>query len=213
MLLIFDGVLSRGEAILLIVSGAAYLFYTLFYKPDLAEHSRGLVPMIRSIFSAKNDKKSVRSVQGIGAKTWFQLIGSVIGLAILSKVAIDSMLAIVVSVGVGVEAISFFALAVGTSLPEFVVSIKALKKGQGDIVLGNIIGSCMFNVSIVAGFAGLITPQTVSLPAGYGMFAGIVGAVLLLALSSSTKRIHVWEGVTFIMLYAALTYELLIGSM
>lgn len=52
-------------------------------------------------------------------------------------------------------------VAVGTSLPELVTTIIASKKGENDLALGNIIGSNLFNIILVLGVSGLISPFTI----------------------------------------------------
>jgi cation:H+ antiporter len=126
-------------------------------------------------------------------------------LGVAAKIAVDSMLNIVEEINVGVAVVSFFALAVGTSLPELVVSIKALRKGQGDLVAGNIIGSCMFNILFIAGLTSIIRPQTVESNVLVWMIVGLVVSVLLITAGSISKRIHIWEGFTYILIYLAIS--------
>ena len=53
-------------------------------------------------------------------------------------------------------------VAVGTSLPEFVTSVVAIKKGETEIAIGNVIGSNLFNILLVLGLAITINPITIS---------------------------------------------------
>jgi len=136
------------------------------------------------------------------------LIGSVLLLGIGSKTALDQLLALVERLDVQVEILSFFALAIGTSLPELVVSIRALRRGQGDIVLGNIIGSCMFNMLLIGGVSSMIFEQSIDITIIPWVLAGLGVSVLLLAVGGITNRIHVWEGYVYILIYTAISMRI-----
>jgi cation:H+ antiporter len=62
------------------------------------------------------------------------------------------------SFGVGDLFIGLTIVAIGTSLPELAASLSAARKGEHDIAIGNVVGSCMFNLLGVAGIAGVIAP-------------------------------------------------------
>ena len=53
-------------------------------------------------------------------------------------------------------------VAIGTSLPEFVTSITALKKGDNGIVVGNVLGSCIFNILFILGISSAIMPMPIA---------------------------------------------------
>ncbi|MDQ8205238.1 calcium/sodium antiporter [Pelagicoccus sp. SDUM812003] len=85
----------------------------------------------------------------------------VIGLALLigsSRAMVWGAVEIAQTLGVNDLVIGLTIVAIGTSLPELASSIAAAKKGEHDIVLGNIIGSNMFNTLAVVGIAALIRP-------------------------------------------------------
>lgn len=52
-------------------------------------------------------------------------------------------------------------VAFGTSAPELVVSVEAVRAGQGDLAVGNVVGSNLFNVAVILGLTALLTPLTV----------------------------------------------------
>lgn len=60
--------------------------------------------------------------------------------------------------GVPEELIGFSILAIGTSLPELAASISLVKKGEHKMLLGNIVGSNLFNIGLVGGVAGILGP-------------------------------------------------------
>ncbi|MDT8893839.1 calcium/sodium antiporter [Halomonas sp. I1] len=93
------------------------------------------------------------------------LIWTAIGLLLLvvsSRLLVWGAVAIAQSFGVSDLIIGLTVVAVGTSLPELASSISALRRGEHDLVLGNVVGSNLFNTLGVVGLAALITPIEVA---------------------------------------------------
>jgi len=206
-LLIVDGELVRTDGIILLIGFMGYIFYSLGYKED-KEHHQGLVSLISSLTKGSKTKVE-RSQNLIGPFTLLALLFSVALLGVSSKFAVDSLQSIVLQINVGIDVLSFFALAIGTSLPELVVSFKALKKGQGDIVVGNVIGSSMFNILLIGGVASVIRPQFMEPSLVGWTLAGLGLSVALLMVGSISKRIHVWEGLMYILIYLAIADKII----
>ena len=82
--------------------------------------------------------------------------------------------------------IGLVQIALGTSLPELVVSLVAVKKGHADMSVGNIIGSNVANFSMVLGGASLINPLSVTAAGSYDI-AIMVGASITLFLLLANK--------------------------
>lgn len=206
-LLLIDGNLGRFDGMVLLTVFAFYILYSLGYRED-SKHHKGLVALVASL--TRGTKRKVEKRENlIGPYTIIVLIFSVILLGASSKFAVDSMLRIVKEVSFGVGVLSFFALAIGTSLPELTVSIKSLRAGKGDIVVGNIIGSCMFNMLLIGGVASVMRPQVVSAELLPWMLGGMLISVLLINTSTISKRIHIWEGVVFILLYIVIATKII----
>lgn len=206
-LLAVDGNLSRLDGGLLIASFIGYVVYSLYYNEN-EEYHRGLTKLIFAL-----SRNSVNPETKRGAKpkvtTYFILLASVLLLGLGSKFAIDNLINIVKELDIAVGVISFFVLAVGTSLPELTVSLKALKKRQGDVLVGNIIGSCMFNMLLIGGVASLLHPQSLPMAQGSWMLAGLGISTVVLLASGLTRRIHIWEGAAFIFVYVAISFHII----
>ncbi len=206
-ILIVDGGLSRGDGILLLLGFIGYVMYSLGYKED-KEHHRGLISLVASL--TKSQPRKVEQHKNlIGPFTILILIGSIGILGFASKFAVDAALEIVEELDIAVEVVSFFALAIGTSLSELVVSLKALRKGQGDLVVGNVVGSSMFNILLVAGLASVLKPQVIEMGLVPWTIVGLALAVLLLMAGSISKRIHLWEGMIYMLIYVALGMKII----
>ena len=83
--------------------------------------------------------------------------------------------------GMSEKLISLTIISVATSLPELVTSIVATKKGEIDLAIGNVIGSCIFNIILIIGVSALIAPIQYSLNYNKDLII-LIGATVLLAL-------------------------------
>lgn len=101
------------------------------------------------------------------------------GLALLSvggSLASDGASGMALSLGVPAAIVGVTIVSIGTTLPEMVTGVMAVRKGQTDLAMGNSIGSCLFNAGAVFGIVGLVSPPGVDgsliLPLAYmGMLA------------------------------------------
>lgn len=118
-----------------------------------------------------------------------------------SKFLITSIKEIAVIIGVGNEIVASTAVALGTSLPELMVSIQAGRKGQNEIAVGNVLGSNLFNILAVMGLPAmmgtLIIPKSTiefTLP----MF---IGSALLFMIIAQAKKVYRIYGFLFILMF------------
>ncbi len=102
---------------------------------------------------------------------------------------------------IGKELVAASAVALGTSLPELVVSVVAVKKGNSAIAVGNILGSNIFNTFAVMGlsafFGTIVLPQSMIY---FGMPIMVI-ATILFFLITQQKQITQWEGWLLIIFY------------
>lgn len=85
------------------------------------------------------------------------LVITIVGARLLVSGAVD----IAQAVGLSETVIGLTIVAIGTSMPELVTSIIAIRKGQGDVALGNVLGSNIFNILGILGVTALVQPMTV----------------------------------------------------
>lgn len=98
---------------------------------------------------------------------FFQFLLIVFGLGLLvfgAKLLVDGAVAIAQSMGVSEWYIGISIVAIGTSLPEIVSSIMAAKRGHGEMAIGNVFGSNIFNILMVLGITALIQPLEITEP-------------------------------------------------
>ena len=137
------------------------------------------------------------------------LILGIIGLAIGANYTIESVLKISEFLKISTALIAITAIAVGTSLPELVVSVRAAIKKKYEIALGNIFGSNVFNILIVAGIPALIKPLAIDNLTFLVGLPFLVIATLLFVISGISRRIHIWEGAMYLLIYILFIVKLL----
>ena len=94
-------------------------------------------------------------------------------------------------------------ISLGTSLPELVVSLVAIKKGHADLSIGNIIGSNVANFSMVLGVASLLAPLSVSLKENVFDISIMIAASISLLLILANK-LYNKAGAVFLLIILAL---------
>ena len=104
--------------------------------------------------------------------------------------------------GIPAHIIAITAVALGTSLPEVVVSITAAKKGKHAMAVGNVLGSNIFNTYAVMGITGLIGDLVIPADATTVSLPFMLAVTVLFAVSCMTKVISRFEGWLFLLLYA-----------
>ncbi|GGW75069.1 calcium/sodium antiporter [Alteromonas halophila] len=103
----------------------------------------------------RNDKDPVKT-----HVVW--LLVGLLALIASSRILVWGAVEVATFFGVSDTVIGLTIIAIGTSLPELASSLMAVKKGEHDLALGNVIGSNMFNTLAVVGIAGMIQPMTVT---------------------------------------------------
>lgn len=127
------------------------------------------------------------------------LVGLVVGGQALVNGAINVASALNVSEGL----IGLTVIAIGTSLPELATTIVAVKKGQNDIAIGNIVGSNIFNIFWVLGITSIITPIPFTNAVSYDVLVGIIASLLLFLFMFVGKKhaINRYEAGAFLAVY------------
>jgi len=192
-----DKKIVLGESILLLVAYVIYLLYTLLYKDEKGELNKSKVK--KKLVSIKEKKERKPKIT---LKDFVLLILGIVGLAIGANYLIVSLIKISEILNIATGVISISAVALGTSLPELFVSIKAVLRDKPEVALGNVIGSNIFNFLIVVGVPGLFTTLPIeakTFALGLPVLAIIT---LLFVISGISKRIYIWEGAFYTIIYA-----------
>lgn len=116
---------------------------------------------------ARDRKLASQNTEVVEEKTplWVAVLKIVGGLALLITSCdffVDNAVLVAKSFGVNDAFISLTLIACGTSLPELAASIAAALKKNTDMALGNIVGSCIFNITLILGLSSQVMPLTSS---------------------------------------------------
>lgn len=177
--------ITRSDAIVIL------LFFTIFVYY--------LVSLTRKKKETDEDEKPQFK---LGKSLLFVAVG-LVAIIFGSDLVVDSASKIAIKLGLSERVISLTIIAFGTSLPELITTIVSSKKGEQDLLLGNIIGSNIFNICVVLGIPvaifGTLTPasfQSIDL-------IMLVGSALLLFICSETERkITKLEGALMLMAFS-----------
>ncbi len=159
-----------------------------------------------SLRQVHKERKTVKeeTLGALPSHLWHDVafvIGGVVILVIGARLFVDGAVRLAQSWGVSEAVIGLTIVAVGTSLPELATSVVAAIKKEGDIAIGNVVGSNIFNILAILGISALVVP----LRAGgvglvdLGVMIGLV--LLLLPLMRTGFSIDRWEGALLLAAY------------
>jgi cation:H+ antiporter len=141
-----------------------------------------------------------------------------VGLALLvvgAEVLLGAAVGIARDLGVSSLVVGLTIVAGGTSLPELATSVLASLRGARDIAVGNVVGSCLFNLLGVLGLGSLIAPDGIAVPPGVLTFDLPVMAAVAIAMLPVFFTGHLlarWEGALFVGYYVAYTAYLVLDA-
>lgn len=187
----WDARISFFDAVLL--SGGLFIF--MFYmiesgrKPQAEEEKEVKPPF------------SIRPFLVILASAFIIFIGA--------KLTVDSVVNIASFFGVGNDIVAVSAVALGTSLPELGVTVSAVGKNNAEMVVGNILGSNIFNSFAVPGITGIVSIAAPGAQEGLIVTPSIITtgipamviASLLFLVTTQDKQVSRWEGMMFVLFY------------
>lgn len=146
--LFWNGQLSRLESLLLLLGFFGLMGWTIW-----------------TALRGKDDPLAAETEQELASHAMTlgrAIVWLVVGLTLLlvsSRMLVWGAVSVASALGVSDLIIGLTIVALGTSLPELASSIAAVRKGEHDIAMGNVVGSCMFNLLAVVGIAGVIAPM------------------------------------------------------
>lgn len=155
--------------------------------------------------TAKNVTEKEHAVPRTDRRTSYHFVAAslgFIGVAIGAYVVIRSVITLSAAFRVPEYLISFFVVAIGTSLPELVVELTAIRKKQYKLAIGDSVGSCIVDATLSCGIGPLLFPISVSgeLAMITGLYAILASTVVILTLALREK-VDKKAGALFIFLY------------
>ena len=184
--------------------GSAFLMWLTLMDQHLSlfEQFLYLIALVLFLINSISQKSDDGMASKIGLRSYlFLLLGGVF-VTFGAKYTIVAIEEIAGALDIGTEVIALTAVALGTSLPEVVVSITAARKGKTAIAVGNVLGSNIFNtyavMAIPAFFGELKIPDEIS----EGTIPFMVIVTILFAFVCLSRKINRWEGAVLLLFYA-----------
>ncbi|PUB18699.1 calcium/sodium antiporter [Yoonia sediminilitoris] len=202
------GAVLLGEVGRLVGAGfvfalAAYLGFTLW-----SEKRSGGTP------AATVYESEAEAVPGPETTFGVSLLMAIGGLVITilgARFLVSGAVSIAQAAGLSEAVIGLTIVAIGTSMPELVTSIIAVRKGEGSVAIGNVLGSNIFNILGILGITVIVQPLVIpSEIAQFDIWVLCVTTLLLVAFARSGWTISRREGGLFVLAYAAYLAALLL---
>ena len=179
------GDITNIEGIILLAILIAYLFF-----------------LIRDARKSSDSNVVEKPKLSLPKSIIFMIVG-LAGIVLGGDLVVDSASAIALALGMSETLVGLTIVAIGTSLPELVTSLTALKKGENQMVIGNVIGSNIFNILFVLGASSAIS----ALPLNRGMMIDVVfmlGVTILCFIFGKTQdKYDKKEGIILLLLFVA----------
>ena len=194
-----DGGVSRFEASLLVLGLLVYLIVTFV--------------------TARRESRAVRQELAAAAPAvvpafgWslVWVAGGLVSLVFGGRLLVAAAVEMATLLGVSQAVIGVTVVAVGTSLPELATSMLASVRGQGDIAIGNVVGSNLFNILGILGLTAVLEPLGIGALTwiDLAVMAGLAAALAVLV--ATGRRLDRIEGAVLLAVYALYTGWLLVG--
>ncbi len=182
--------LTRPHGLLLVTCALVYLLV------DYTRHRRRARPP-----SANAGTAAEQQSWSTGKAVVYFAFGALLVIA-GSRLISDNGVKLATMMGVPDIIVGLTLVAIGTSLPELVIAVTAVKKGVPELSLGNVVGANILNITLVTGLAGTIHPLTMTRSTQvYNFPAMLIIFVLLLVMARTDNKLTRKEGWIFILFY------------
>jgi cation:H+ antiporter len=198
LILLYDKSLSRVDGIILV------LIYGFYQATVLKEQHRHVVEgeenLIHRILRRLNSLNNNGTKRELG---WIFLGVAILLFSADIIVRLSSKLALLLNVPVLV--IGLILISLGTTLPEFVFGIKAVKNHQAGMVFGNLLGSIVANGTLIIGIVALVSPIKIMAFNEYllATFVFMILSAAFYLFVRSKRKLERWEGGVLVLIYLA----------
>lgn len=215
-----ENLFTRQDGIILLLFFCVFIYY-LFGMANRKTGTENEVTEKKSVkkeaSKTEKDAEAKKEADEEGevnlVKAVLMVIFGLVGIVFGSDLVVKGASEIAATFGVSQRIISLTIVALGTSLPELVTSVIATRKGEYDIAIGNIVGSDIFNIGIVAGLP-------VALLGGVGgsafsvvdIAALVISPIVLYFFARRGHRIGFKKGIAFLLMFAVYYGYVIMGS-
>lgn len=188
------GEITRWIGVGFVTALAAYLF-VVFRSVSKTKETSDAVVYEKEAAAIPGPDLGLSAAIGVAV---VGLIATIIG----ARLLVDGAISVAEFAGISETVIGLTVVAIGRSMPELVTAVIAVRKGQGDVAIGNVIGSNLFNVMGIVGVTALIHPVTVPVEiATFDIWVLLGASVLLIGFARTGWTISRLEGGAFLVAY------------
>ena len=194
LLMCLDGNISRIDAVVLLGLFVVFMYITL----------KG----------AKENEQSMQQMSAKGGKPFMSVVWIFVGLVCLvfgSNLFVEAATVIARQLGVSDAVIGLTIIAGGTSFPELATSVVSARKGQSGIAIGNVLGSNVFNILLILGITGVMSPMTLQGITTVDLTMLVVSMVMLWLFSFTKYTLARWEGALLTIVFIGYMSYLVMG--
>ena len=201
VIVMWDRVITFGEGLVAVIAFIAYIGYLIFEERKITVTPEGILP--------GQDLPLTRQKRYLARKKerkffWGYFPTLVLSMAVVylsSDWTVRSIISVSGILKVSSSLVAMIILALGTSMPELVIAITAVKKGKYEIALGNVFGANIFNALIVLGLPALFRDLKVDALTFSVGIPFLIGATVLYIFSALTKKITRLDGIIYLLIY------------
>ena len=197
--------LGRIAGVVFLAAMVAYIFYA--YRQERLGQAHGAA-YDKAVASGEVDPALIPRETPAGSMLVAILL-FLAGLALIvggGTLLVGAAIAIAEALGVSDEVIGLTIVAVGTSFPELVTSAVAAFKRQGDIALGNVLGSNIYNIFFIGGVTGVVSPAAIpGTILGFDLWLLFAISVIVMLFAWTGGRLSRREGLVLVLGYCAYT--------
>lgn len=203
LVLLVDLQLSRLDGTLLLIGMVVLMAVTIWLSKQTAPGD----PLVEELIAHQTPELLDTSST---PHTLWQLVSGLLLLLVASRMLVWGAVGFATHFGISDLVIGLTIVAIGTSLPELAASVAAVRKGEDDIAIGNVLGSNMFNLLAVIGVAGTIAPTDIDramMVRDYPLMLLLSLALYLMARGSRAKPGHIGRLPASLLLTVFVVYE------
>lgn len=167
-----ENLLTRGNGVILLLLFGVFLYYTISSILLAPKKAQETDPFLEEITENLEQQKPLSKGTSLA-----MTIGGLAALVCGGRLTVYAAVKIATAIGIPEVLIGLTIISFGTTLPELITGILATRRGEGDLAIGNVVGSNIFNLLFIGGTVSVINP--IAVPRG-----GITDLLVLMVLSA-----------------------------
>lgn len=190
---------TQQDGVVLVI---AFLIFVYYLIRTVRRHNKRLKHVKKQELESTTELPAeMTPMMPLPKSILFTVLG-LVGIVVGSNLVVENASGLAGAMGISDKIVAMTVIAIGTSLPELVTSVVAAKKGETDLAVGNIVGSNIFNMGMVAGLPVAILGGIPNIAFSVvDVVVMIIAALLLYFFAKNDNKINKWEGAVFLAIF------------